>query len=88
MYTTFIHCFTGDLDNEMKEKEVTHTISIKTQNMRESTCKPVKLVRMISQVGTYLQNNRKTLKYHEPVTNQLGNVIKKKQFHNRRRTQK
>ena len=54
MYTTFIHCFTGDLDNEMKEKEVTHTISIKTQNMRESTCKPVKLVRMISQVGTCL----------------------------------
>ena len=54
MYTTFIHCFTGDLDSEMKEIEVTDTISIKTQNMRESTCKPVKLVRMISQVGTCL----------------------------------
>lgn len=73
IFTTFIHCFTRGLDSEMKEKEVTDTISTKTQNMRESTYKPVKLVRMIS---------------HEPVTSQMGSVIKKKLFHNKRRAQK
>lgn len=69
-----------------EKKVVTEIIASNTQNLRKSMYKSVM---HNDQTGNCLQDSVKTVKlYHEPVISQQGNIIKKEQFHNKKKTQR